>query len=205
MTGPVPEPRFPGFSSMSQAKHWDTVTRDLIESRAEGAPGAHFFTASERRAARALCDQLTAQHEEPRIPVELMVEARIEARDTDGWRHAELPHDDEAWRQSLHHLDDDARDRHGHVFADCELTQQEEILTAVQKAEGAWHGLPAGQIWNLWMRYVCTAFYSHPRAWDEIGFPGPAFPRGYKNPGLDRREPFEVADARPDHADGSSS
>ena len=48
-------------------------------------------------------------------------------------------------------------------------------------------------MWSLWTRYACTAFYSHPWAWNEIGFPGPAYPRGYKNPGVDAREPFEVA------------
>ena len=36
-----------------------------------------------------------------------------------------------------------------------------------------------------------------PAAWDEIGFPGPAYPRGYKNIGVDALEPFEVRDARP--------
>jgi len=46
----------------------------------------------------------------------------------------------------------------------------------------------------LWTRYACTAFYSSPSAWNEIGFPGPACPRGYKNPGVDAREPFEVRD-----------
>jgi hypothetical protein len=30
-----------------------------------------------------------------------------------------------------------------------------------------------------------------------MGFPGPAYPRGYKNIGIDRREPFEVKDAEP--------
>jgi hypothetical protein len=38
------------------------------------------------------------------------------------------------------------------------------------------------------------AFYAHPSAWTEIGFPGPAYPRGYKNTGVDSREPFEVRD-----------
>ncbi|HEV2633587.1 MAG TPA: hypothetical protein VGX23_00480 [Actinocrinis sp.] len=52
-------------------------------------------------------------------------------------------------------------------------------------------------MWSLWTRYACTAFYSHPAAWTEMGFPGPAYPRGYKNPGVDGREPFEVRDARP--------
>ncbi|MDM4723605.1 hypothetical protein QTQ03_30055 [Micromonospora sp. WMMA1363] len=56
-------------------------------------------------------------------------------------------------------------------------------------------GSPGG---SLWTRYACTAFYAHPDAWSEMGFPGPAYPRGYKNTGVDRREPFEVVDTRPD-------
>ena len=52
-------------------------------------------------------------------------------------------------------------------------------------------------MWSLWTRSACTAFYSHPLAWNEIGFSGPAYPRGYKNPGIDAREPFEVRDTHP--------
>jgi hypothetical protein len=33
--------------------------------------------------------------------------------------------------------------------------------------------------------------------WNEIGFGGPAHPRGYENLGVAKPEPFEVADARP--------
>ena len=29
------------------------------------------------------------------------------------------------------------------------------------------------------MRVVLSCFYSHPWAWNEIGFGGPAYPRGY--------------------------
>jgi len=46
-------------------------------------------------------------------------------------------------------------------------------------------------------RYACTAFYAHPSAWAEIGFPGPAYPRGYKNAGVGKLEPFEVGGAQP--------
>ena len=58
----------------------------------------------------------------------------------------------------------------------------------------SWHGWSAAHVWSLWTRYACTAFYSHPWAWNEIGFPGPAYPRGYLNPGVDARERWEVAD-----------
>jgi hypothetical protein len=60
----------------------------------------------------------------------------------------------------------------------------------------SWHGLPASHVWSLWTRYACTAFYAHPWAWNEIGFGGPAYPRGYKNAGLGKREPWE----RPERA-----
>ena len=50
----------------------------------------------------------------------------------------------------------------------------------------------AGHLWSLWTRYACTAFYSHPWAWNEMGFGGPAYPRGYKNMGIDRREGWEL-------------
>lgn len=46
-------------------------------------------------------------------------------------------------------------------------------------------------------RCACAVFYSHPRVWNEIGFPGPAYPRGYGHPGVDARERFEVADQHP--------
>ena len=60
-----------------------------------------------------------------------------------------------------------------------------------------WHGMNAPRVWSLWTRYACTALYSHPYAWSEMGFPGPAYPRGYKNAGVGKLEPFEVRDARP--------
>ena len=75
-------------------------------------------------------------------------------------------------------------------------------MDAVQSAEQAWRGLPATRVWSLWTRYACTAFYSHPWAWSEIGFGGPAYPRGYGNLGMDRREHWEVRDVFPGSSPG---
>ena len=47
---------------------------------------------------------------------------------------------------------------------------------------------------SVWMRYACSAFYAHPWVWNEIGFGGPAYPRGYKYLALGAREPWEVAE-----------
>jgi hypothetical protein len=42
---------------------------------------------------------------------------------------------------------------------------------------------------------ITHAYYAHPVAWNEIGFGGPAGPRGYVRMALDRRDPWEAAEA----------
>ena len=191
--------RYPGFSTLAQARHWDPVTAAVVQSRMALPPDVRFFTPAEEAAARALFDQLLDQHAEPRVPVVNMVDARLAEEETDGWHYDNMPRDGEAWRASLAALDHEARSREECTFALLSLDGQAKLLQDIcDLNRDLWHGLPADRVWSLWTRYACTAFYSHPLAWDEIGFAGPAYPRGYKNLGVDRLEPFEVRDVRPD-------
>jgi Gluconate 2-dehydrogenase subunit 3 len=138
--------------------------------------------------------------EDGRVPLTAMIDARLAEAQTDGWRYADMPEDGQAWRDTLAGLDADAQAKHGTPFARCDPADQAALIQAVQDTgSGTWHGLPAARVWSLWTRYACTAFYAHPWAWNEIGFPGPAYPRGYKNLGTGKREPFEVADTQPAH------
>jgi hypothetical protein len=189
--------RFPGFDVLTQAGHWDPVTAGLIEARTAPPVPPRFFTETEQACAAALLDQLTGQCDQDLgVPVLEMVDARLAAGETDGWRYADLPEDGQAWRDTLGYLDKDAHGRCGTRFADAPGPDQTAIIQAVQDSK-EWHGLNAARVWSLWTRYASTAFYSHPSAWSEMGFPGPAYPRGYKNAGAGRREPFEVQEARP--------
>jgi Gluconate 2-dehydrogenase subunit 3 len=190
-------PRFPGFDVTGQAKHWDQVTQDLVLSRLE-APQQTFFNEQERVTARSLLNLITGQQDDRRVPVLEMVEARLAAGETDGWRYGDMPEDRQAWTDTLGYLDQDSRARCGLAFAEAPEKDQLELIQAVQDRQSDdWHGLNAARVWSLWTRYACTALYAHPLAWNEIGFSGPAYPRGYKNAGVDKLEPFEVRDARP--------
>jgi hypothetical protein len=187
--------RFPGFDVLSQSPHWDPVTAELVLGRVGPQGPLRFFTAHEAPAAAALFDQLLHQRHEPRVPVLAMVDARLADGQTDGWRYADMPEDADAFRLSLVGLDADARAAGGAGFAELPWELQSEVVGGVQRTGGSWRGLPAVRVWSVWTRYACTAFYSHPWAWNEIGFGGPAYPRGYGNLGMDRREHWEVADA----------
>lgn len=201
------EGRFPGFDVLSQSQHWDPVTAGVVLSRIGMAPDIRFFTPAEEAVATALCDLLLNQEDDARVPVVNLIDSRLAEQETDGWRYEDMPEDSQAWRDTLAGLDDDARSQFDAAFAACSRDQQATLVQAVQDlGSDAWHGMCAKHVWSLWTRYACTAFYSHPSAWNEIGFPGPAYPRGYKNRGVDAREPFEVRDAKPtdDPARGNS-
>jgi Gluconate 2-dehydrogenase subunit 3 len=190
--------RFPGFRVLDQARHWDPVTAGVVLSRIGMPPDIRFFTPAEEAAATALCGQLLGQDSEPGIPVVQQIDARLAEQETDGWRYEDMPEDGQAWRATLAYLDADCQARVSCTLAEAAAEDQRAVIQAVQDLGAKdWHGLVAERVWSLWTRYACTAFYAHPSAWDEMGFPGPAYPRGYKNAAVGGREPFEVADIRP--------
>jgi Gluconate 2-dehydrogenase subunit 3 len=196
--GHATDDRFPGFDVLDQAGHWDPVTAGVVLSRIGRPPDIRFFTPAEEAAATALCDRLLGQDSEPKVAVVPQIDARLAEQETDGWRYADMPEDGQAWRDSLRFLDEDSQAACSREFARASVQDQRAVIQAVQDLGAKeWHGLNAAHVWSLWTRYACTAFYAHPSAWNEIGFPGPAYPRGYKNPGVDARESFEVADVLP--------
>ncbi len=199
----------------AEQRRWDPATAAVVNARLGPPPDPRFFSSEQEAIATALLDLLLGQqgpdprtvlgarradqqHGRPRIPVTAMIDSRLAKAETDGWRYADMPEDGQAWRDTLGFLDEDARAKHGRGFAGLPASDQAALIQVVQDTgPGDWHGLPASRVWSLWTRYACTAFYAHPWAWNEMGFPGPAYPRGYKNIGVGKREPFEVPDTQP--------
>ena len=190
--------RFPGFDVLDSTGTWDHATAGVVLERLSPTTQLAFFTSFDVSVARPLVDLLMGQGSDPQVPVLELIDTRLARGETDGWHYDDMAEDGDAWRQTLRWLDDDAQDRFRRSFAHLVADEQAELIQTVQdlSSDGKrWHDYPAKQVWSLWTRYACTAFYSHPWAWNEMGFPGPAYPRGYLNRGVDRREHWEVADA----------
>jgi hypothetical protein len=190
--------RYPDYNVLDEASHWDEVTRKLVMSRLEDIPPIRFFTRDEAATLGAFCDVVMAQDREPKIPVLNFVDAKLYAGQLDGFRHVDMPDDRETWRRVAAGLDAASR-QHG---ADDFVSASHEIRTRVVDAfaKGTLHGqvwdeLPASKAFSVVMRAVLSAFYSHPWAWNEIGFGGPAYPRGYARLGAGQRENWEGAPA----------
>ena len=185
--------RFPGFDVLDQVQHWDELTAGVVLARLDVVTSCSFFSEAEQPTAQALFDQLLNQFDEPKVPVLVLVDQRLALGQTDGWHYDDLPEDAAAWHLTLKALDEDARDSFNAPFHQMVREQQGILLQRIHDAE-RWKELSAKHVWSLWTRYTSTAFYSHPWAWNEIGFGGPSYPRGYGALGNGQREHWEVAD-----------
>jgi Gluconate 2-dehydrogenase subunit 3 len=186
--------RYPGYDVLDEAEHWDQVTRRLVLDRVQRVPPIRFFTAPEALTLGAFCDLVLAQDGEPRIPVLNMVDAKLFAGELDGFRYEDLPDDRETWRRVAAGLDASAR-QHGAVdFVTAPDDVRGRIVEAFAEAKlrgEIWDDLPPARAWKVVTRGMLSAFYSHPWAWNEIGFGGPAYPRGYARIGAGQRETWE--------------
>lgn len=187
-TTPQMHGRYPDFDVMRHAPHWDRVTREMLEKRVAEPPGCRFFDEHEQLTLGALFDVILAQDREPRVPVLQMVDAKLYERKFDGFRYAELPDDDLTMRIVARQLDG---------LAELDPDQQHERVKAFADGELEWEEIDSKLAWKVTSRLAVSAFYSHPWAFNEIGFRGPAYPRGYmrRNMGPTGVEPDEPREA----------
>jgi Gluconate 2-dehydrogenase subunit 3 len=188
--------RYPDYDVLDSADTWDEVTRRLVEARLQVAGELRFFGADEEATLRAFCDVCVAQDSDPRVPVAEMVDAKLADGKLDGYQYADMPDDRDTWHLVLHGLDDVTRERYGREgFALLDAESREGVVDQLSKGllqGGAWEQLNVKRAWSVCMRAILSEFYSHPWAWNEIGFGGPAYPRGFMRLGpLSPREPFE--------------
>jgi hypothetical protein len=193
---PQERTRYPDYDVLENAGHWDPLTREVVLARVRDVPPVRFFRPEEARTARAFCREVMAQDEEPRVPVLEMVDAKLHEGKLDGFRYADMPDDRETWRVVLRGLDAAAGPA---GFATASAQRRHEIVAAFAAGELP-IDLDVARAWSVVMRAVLAEYYSHPWAWNEIGFGGPAYPRGYMRlAGRDpheRREEFDLDPVR---------
>lgn len=196
---------YAGFDTLSQAAFWDDATRRVVEDRVHHVPAIRFFSPAEASLMQCLCDHLLPQGDrapERRIPILNYVDDRLASGRIPGYRFDSMPPDGDAYRLGFTALGQMARAGYGANFLELAWDAQEAILKAVHDAkppagaEDVWKAMPVRRWWALVMGDIASAYYAHPWAWDEIGFGGPAYPRGYTRLAHGEPEPWEVGERR---------
>jgi Gluconate 2-dehydrogenase subunit 3 len=195
VTTPQDKGRYGDYDVLRETGHWDEVTRRVVLDRVENVPPYRFFGEREQEVLLVLCDLMTAQDREPRVPVLAYIDEKQHKGESNGYQYFDMPSDREVWRTVARGLDEAG-------FLGMDDHDRRELVGRFAKGElhgGAWATLNAGRAFGIVTRDVCEAFYSHPWAWNEIGFGGPAYPRGYAafgSPELGEREHWEAGEER---------
>lgn len=193
--------RYPGYDVLAKwsSPSFDDVTREVLSQRLHEIPERRFLTAEEWDMLEVLAGHLLPQPERARpIPIVPWIDAMLADGDGEGFRRVGEPRDAEAWRTGLRAIDNEARRRWAMPFIAVEPQMREGLLRDMQAGavgEG-WTGIgPRRFLIDFVLRTMAGIYYSHPAAWSEIGFGGPASPRGYVRLQLDRHDPWEADEA----------
>jgi hypothetical protein len=135
------------------------------------------------------------------VPLAAYVDRQLASGKLKGFRFKDMPQPVDAWKRGLAALDEAATRDKGQPFAALDATTQDALLARVKdgtlEAE-AFQGMPAATFWSQHVIHdIVGAYYAHPTAWNEIGWAGPASPRGYVRLDNDRRDPWEPVEAQP--------
>ena len=203
--------RYPGYDVLAKrdTPSWNEQTRRVVDRRLAIDPDAHqFFTDVEWMTLKALVDRIVPQPATARAAGPGRRDGgtrKMHGGIGDGYRVAALPSMGEAWRRALAALDAEAQTAHDAPFHALAPDRQDELVRAMQQGRlhhEAWAGMPAGTFFTQRVvTDVVKSYYAHPTAWSEVGFGGPASPRGYVRMDFNRRDPWEAAEAKPGRED----
>jgi hypothetical protein len=173
---------------------FDAYTRDVLSRRLQPPGPPRFFEGAEFHLLEAICARLLATPPgDP--PIANCIDAELAEGRGQGFRVEPMPPDRDAWRRGLHGIAQLTSALHGTAFVHLDAQAQDEVLRLVQRGDAdaaAFDGLDAKTFFtHVLLKGVAAHFYSQPQAWSEIGFGGPASPRGYVRIGLDERDPWE--------------
>lgn len=202
--------RYPGYDVLSKrdTPSWNEPTRRVIDARLAIVDEPHFFDHGEWQTLKAVCQRIVPQPpDRTPVPIAALVDRKMADNQLDGYRRASMPTMRDAWRRGLAALDATAMNRHGKRFHDIDIAARDELLKAMQQGElddPAWGDMPAHVFFSQRLVHdILAAYYSHPTSWSEIGFGGPASPRGYVRMNFNMRDPWEAAEVAPGREDAA--
>jgi hypothetical protein len=195
---------YPGFHTLSQQDFWDEATRKLVLDRVENVPPIRFFSTEEAKLMEAVVNRLLPQddrEEAYRVPIVPQIDRKLYEKIIPGYRYEDMPPEQEAARLGLQGIQAIAAHLFGKSFADLGPTDQDRVLLTLHDGKPPagdliWKQLPVTHFWVQILSDCCDAYYAHPYAWDEIGFGGPAYPRGYYRLLNGEPEPWEAEEQR---------
>ena len=204
---PDPRPdRFPGYDVQAKRNtpSWNEQTRAVIDRRLALPRDGRFLSADEFATVSAIADRIVPQPtDRAAIPIASLIDDKLARDRGDGFRQTGMPRERDAWRRGIAALDQEAVTAFGAPFRELSASARDTLLERMRQGElddPAWGDIDPKNFFTHRLGHdVVFAYYAHPTSWSEIGWGGPASPRGYVRMGANERDGWEAVEARGEH------
>jgi hypothetical protein len=188
--------RYPDYDVMSEQEAWDSHSRSIVASRLEGVHGYKSLTLLEAEMLRAICSSLAGDDRTDIIQFVLgHIDRSLDAPTGESERKPSVPKARELLHIGIKRLDQWSVSEYMRPFIDLTETEQLSIITALSEGKLPLSGdldFPQKAFFNRLLSWTVESYYSHPTVWSEIGYGGPAYPRGYVRANIGQLDPWEA-------------
>lgn len=165
---------YPAYDVWEEHPHWDEHTRQIVGKRRSPQVAHQFFSHAEANLVNALASVLVDDHRmEVLTYVTQHMDEAVASPIGESQRKVGVPEKKELYRLGLQWVNEQSHGTYGTDFIALKKEQQIAVLSALENGEGTKH------FFKKLLHDVVNAYYSHPLVWSEIGYGGPAYPRGY--------------------------
>ncbi|WCR28666.1 gluconate 2-dehydrogenase subunit 3 family protein [Paenibacillus thiaminolyticus] len=188
---------YPSFDVMKERHEWDDHTQSIVMSRAKPNNVLHFLTPPEAGLIRRIGSLLVGD-ETPEVLdfVLVHIDRTLHQSPGESQRKAGVPEAPKLLRAGLHALEQADQALHSSSFMDLDAADQKQYLQdmsqSAAKPIGIWNGIPQAELFRKLLNLTVEAYCSHPKVWSDIGYAGPAYPRGYVRTQMGQLDPWEA-------------
>lgn len=189
--------RYPGYNLLKEKEHWDEHTREIVLKRLGPFPKLKFLKEHEANMILAIARHIVYDQREEILNYVLHhLDNTLSSSIGEDQRKAGTPEQKVLIRRGLKAIDKLAKKQYGAFFLEIDNEQQLAILTALQIGHTApmdeWQTIPPKELFKKLATPIVSGYYSHPTVWSEIGYGGPAYPRGYVRVERGLTDPWEA-------------
>lgn len=187
---------YPTFDVLKEQTAWDEYSRSIVLQRLK-PPEPTFLMLHEIDMLRAVVANLVYEHRPVIIDfIVSHIDKQLGSPIGESDREVGVPAQDILVRKGLAALNATALAMGGSTFDTSPVELQADIMQKLQKGHApvpAEHAtLPQKELFKKLLRLAVDGLSSHPTIWSEMGYAGPAYPRGYYRIERGLHDPWEA-------------
>lgn len=188
---------YPSYDVLEHKNTWDDHTQSIVTARLVREKDYRFLTLTEAEVLRSWCMRLVDDGRAEIIQYTLChIDQTLMENLGEGQRKDKVPNARMLIRTGISAVEAMAQRQQLKHFFHLPSDEQHRIMQAISEGTAGpkdiWGDLPQKELFLKLMTLTYEAYFSHPTVWSEIGYGGPAYPRGYLRTEGKHLDPWEA-------------